>query len=265
MKALRIVLIVVVGVVAVIAGLVYLVFGLTDEAAEATDALFARFAAGEAVAAYEATAPDLQGVQSADAFAEAVAALGLDRFDRAEWTSREISTEGTAQLGGTVTRTDGSTIALDVALTEVGDEWRVARFTSPDMPGVGGGLPDLPDLEGLETLTRAALAGFADAVARADFTAFHAEIAALWQRQIDADQLKEAFQSVIDAQVDLTGIEGWRLTFEPAPTRDADGVLEAYGGATGPRGTLYFRLRFFFERPDWKLIGIEVGDSPLTD
>lgn len=264
MKVLRIVLMVLGGIALLLVGFFVVVFVLTDDAADAANTLFARLAAGDAQGAYDIAAPQLREVQDLEAFTAAAATLGLDRFADASWNSREINGDRAA-VEGAVTLDDGREVALRVELVEVGDDWRVVTFTSPSAgPSVGGGLAPIPDLEQARALTQAALGAFGDAIRRADFTEFYAGIAALWRAQTTAAELQAVFQGYIDAGATFTGIETLQPEFSAPPARDDDGALVLTGYVASGGDVLHFRLRFLYEHPAWRLIGINVGNAPIS-
>lgn len=266
MKVLKVLLMVIGGIVLVIVGFIAVVFFLTDEAADGANELFAQLATGDVRGAYDATAPQLRERQSFEAFADATASLGLERFAEASWTNREITSDR-ATVEGTVTLTDGSEVDLRVALVDIDGVWQVATFSSPTTDGslIGGGLPDLPDQERIRALVQTTLGAFSDALVGADFTDFHAGISALWRSQITAEGLQAAFQTFIDGGVTLTGIAQMQPEFSSPPTRDSDGALLLIGYMPTSPNTLYFRLRYIYEHPEWRLIGINFDNSPFDE
>lgn len=266
MKAFKILLMVIGGIVLVIVGFIAVVFFLTDEAADGANELLAQLAAGDVRGAYDAAAPQLRERQSFEAFADATASLGLERFADASWTSREITSDR-ATVEGTVTLTDGNEVDMRVELVETDDVWQVATFTTTAANGAinGGGLPDLPSLDQTRALVQTTLGAFSDALVGADFTDFHAGISALWRSQITAEGLQAAFQGYIDGGVTLTGIAQMQPEFSMPPARDSDGALLLLGYMPTNPNTLYFRLRYIYEHPEWRLIGINFDNRPFDE
>src|SRR5258706_10009141 len=62
---------------------------------------------------------------------------------------------------------------------------------------------DVPEEGELKLLTEDSIGSFGQAVRDKDFSAFYKEISALWQKQITAEKLKEAFRDFFDKDIDL--------------------------------------------------------------
>ncbi|MCB9958887.1 MAG: hypothetical protein H6843_09820 [Rhodospirillaceae bacterium] len=262
MKAMKIIFLVIGGLVVLGGGVIALVFYLTAGAADSADALFARIASGDVRGAYESTAPQLQRQQDYEAFAAVVATLGLEDYESSSWNSRSI-TNDRATVSGTVTLADGSVVPMQVDLVEVDDAWLVYAFGGQASGAfTEGGQPPLPTLEAARALATSSLAGLADAINRADFTGFYADTSAMWRAQATAADLQRGFQSYIDNGVDLAPAATATPEFSLTPFRDAVGALVLAGYLPSGDAPVYFRLRYVFEAPEWRLIGIRVGDAP---
>jgi len=122
--------------------------------------------------------------------------------------------------------------------------------------------PKLPAKKELNTLALDSVVAFDKAVKAKDFTAFHQQISKLWQEQITPQQLKSAFQTFIDQQMDLAGVAQVEPVYEPAPSIDDDGVLTLEGNYPTTPNKVRFRLKYVNEKPGWKLLGIKLNVTP---
>ena len=105
------------------------------------------------------------------------------------------------------------------------------------------------------------LLSFNDAVSTKDFTAFHKQIAALWQAEVTPTKLKTIFQAFIDQQMDISSIKGVDPVFSPAPKIEDDALVLQGSYPTTPL-KVNFRLKYANENSAWKLIGIKVDAKP---
>ena len=122
--------------------------------------------------------------------------------------------------------------------------------------------PKVPARKELNALALDSVTAFDKAVKAQDFTAFHKQISKLWQEQITPDQLKSAFQTFIDQQMDLAGAAQVDPVFEPAPSIDDDGVLTLEGDYPTAPNKIRFRLKYMNEKSGWKLLGIKLNVTP---
>ena len=106
---------------------------------------------------------------------------------------------------------------------------------------------------------------FNDAVQRRSFAQFYNNVSYSWQQQLTLHQLQRAFQPFIDKKVNLGALRTLQPVFDSPPSVDADGILMVMGHYppqpyVGKEGTfkVYFTLRYTYELPKWKLLGIDV-------
>ena len=102
------------------------VINATQPVANAGDAFMAALRDGDYNKAYDLSAPALQQeVGNAEGLQ---AALGTNRVASWSFTSRNIS-NNQGSLEGTTTYTDGSTGTVTMALTQVGNDWKVSAVS----------------------------------------------------------------------------------------------------------------------------------------
>ncbi|MDQ3931172.1 MAG: DUF4864 domain-containing protein, partial [Chloroflexota bacterium] len=102
------------------------VLNATQPIANAGEAYMAALRDGDFAKAYDMSAPALQQeVGSAEGLQTALSAKQLASWS---FTSRNIN-NGQGALSGTTAYKDGSTGTVDMALTQVGNDWKVAGIT----------------------------------------------------------------------------------------------------------------------------------------
>ena len=120
----------------------------------------------------------------------------------------------------------------------------------------------IPSDKELKTLTRDSLLAFNKAVAAKDFTGFIAQVSKLWQEQVTAAQLADIFKVFIEQKIDVAFVADSEPVFETAPAIDGDGVLVLKGHYDTKPNKIEFGLKYIYEKPAWKLFGIDVHVTP---
>ncbi len=120
----------------------------------------------------------------------------------------------------------------------------------------------IPSEKELKTLTRDSLLAFNKAVAAKDFTGFVSQVSKLWQGQVTAAQLADIFKAFIEQGIDVAFIADSEPVFETPPAIDSDGVLVLKGHYDTKPNKVEFSLKYIYEKPAWKLIGINVHVTP---
>lgn len=117
----------------------------------------------------------------------------------------------------------------------------------------------MPSEEQLEQLVNATLLDFAVAIKAMDFTGFYNNIAEFWQKQTTKEELSNAFKTFSDQNIDLTGLQGLNPLFTQEPYLDKNDWLILQGYYPTQPSIVYFTLKYLYEKPEWKLIGINVN------
>ncbi len=247
------------------AGIVVLVFSLTSGAVDAAEAFLALVGQGKYEEAYRSAAPQFRSSQDLGAFRATMQRYGLDKYDSASWSSREI-TNGRATLEGTVRTTGGGRVPTSVILVKSDGTWLVygMRFraagvgTSEDSPGAAA-----LDPAGMKRLALRSLLDFNEAVRRADFTAFHAGLARPMREKYTPAQLLDVFKSFVEQKIDLAPIAAMEPVFESREARpSASGELALKGRFPTRPSEVQFDLAYIMEGGEWRLIGINVRVRP---
>lgn len=125
--------------------------------------------------------------------------------------------------------------------------------------------PKLPPEKDLKALTLDSLLAFNRAVKTKSFVAFHQQISALWREQITPEQLSDAFKPFMDQGLDISEISGVEPVFGEPPAINGDGVLVLKGSYPARPMKISFELKYVYEHPAWKLIGVNVQKRPSVE
>ena len=245
---------------ALIVIIILLAFGLTRGAVKAGNEFLGLIGSGKIAAAYETASPTLKSQQSVGSFEQAVKNLGLTDFASASWSSRETKNDR-AHLEGSVTTRSGGKIPLTLELVKESGTWKVIYLSAPQAGvSVEQGGKQLPPDEKSKALALDSLLAFNKAVQDKSFVGFHQQIISRrWQEQITPDKLKEVFNQFIETHLDISPIKEVQPILSAAPEINSDGILVLEGYYPTHPNKVYFRLKYIYEHPAWKLFGIQVN------
>ncbi|HEY7608852.1 MAG TPA: hypothetical protein VIF14_06435 [Alphaproteobacteria bacterium] len=261
MKALKWIGIGVGSLAALVGGILVLVFWLTSGAVDAAEAFLSLVGKGQYEEAYRAAAPQFRTSQDLASFRATMQRYGLDQYESASWSSREIN-DGRATLEGTVRTRGGGRVPTSVVLVKSDGAWLVygMRFTGAgvgtreEAPG-GAAL----DQAAMKRLALRSLLDFNEAVRRADFTSFHAGLARPMREKYTPQQLLSVFQAFVDQKIDLTPIGAVEPIFESGEARAGRGGELALKGRFPTRPSeVQFELTYVMDGGEWRLISIDV-------
>ena len=118
---------------------------------------------------------------------------------------------------------------------------------------------EMPSEDQLNQLVNATMLDFALAIKARDFTGFYNNIAKFWQTQTTKEELYTTFKTFSDQNIDLTVLQGMEPTFTQDPYLDKNEWLILQGYYPTQPSVVYFTLKYLYEDPRWKLIGIDVN------
>jgi hypothetical protein len=239
--------------------IILLAFGLTRGAVKAGDEFLGLIGSGKVAAAYEKASATLKSQQTEESFEQAVKNLGLTDFASASWSSRETKNDR-AHLEGSVKTRAGGKIPLTMELVKESGTWKVIYLSGPQAGiSVEQGGKQLPSDEKSKALALDSLLAFNKAVQDKSFVGFHQQISRRWQEQITPDKLKEVFNQFIETHLDISPIKEVQPVLSAAPEINSDGILVLEGYYPTHPTKVYFRLKYIYEHPAWKLFGIQVN------
>jgi hypothetical protein len=248
------------GVAVVLAAVVLIfVFALTRGAVKSADNFLAQIGAGKIEAAYKETSAALRKRQTLPSFEASLKELGLTDFASVFWSNREIENDR-AHLEGSVTTRTGGNVPLTMELVNEAGDWKVIYLSAP-RAGVTTERAGktLPRDDAAKRLALDSLLAFNHSVQARSFVSFYQQISRLWQEQIAPEKLDEIFADFITKEIDISSIKEVDPILTEAPTIDSDGILILEGYYPTHPAKVYFRLKYIYEHPAWKLLGIKVN------
>lgn len=233
--------------------------GLQKGLTEVADKFFRAVAAGDYDTALQYVSSGFKRSTSVEKLQNFLESRGLTDYASANWSSWKLTTEqGT--LEGTITNQDGSTVPVTLVFVKQGEDWRI-HYIDAGPAGVTDeetAEAPLPDDATARQLVDDSMMRLAQAINTADFGDFYNHISQLWQSQTEPDTLQTYFHEFIDQGIDLTTIANLEPVLSDPPAIDDDGVLHLKGYYTTQPTMTYFDLKYIYEHPDWKLIGVNV-------
>ena len=142
---------------------------------------------------------------------------------------------------------------MSISLVREHDDWKIYTLRKLDAGIQSMQSGNTPSVAEQVRLVRATTHDFADAVARKDFTAFHANTASVLQKQLTAADLQKAMQSFVDTGEDFRPLDNMMPVINSA-SLDDDGALVIEGSYATTPNPFKFRNRYLYEGIDWKLI-----------
>ena len=252
---------------------------------QTANAFFVGIGQGRIQEVYDSTAFGFQASLSRRTFEAISKSLGLtEKTLVCNWKppvieNREVKLEGTVASG------DGTKVPVSVRVIQEQGRWRVfSLHTANDaamreldnrfsMVGKGVSFTDaanraVPPERLIRQLVEDDLVMFNDAIQRHSFAEFYNNVSYSWQQQLTLKQLQRAFQPFIDKKVNLGALRTLTAIFDTPPVINADGYLivqghyptQPYTGEGNPTGKfkIYFTVRYTYELPKWKVLGIDV-------
>jgi hypothetical protein len=130
--------------------------------------------------------------------------------------------------------------------------------------GCGGGKPEMPKDDAVQSLVKATLSDFADAVDKGDFSGFRAKSSQDFQSQFSDEQMKTAFKAFIDAKAQtvpvLRSAAGMNANFSAAPSiREEKGnyILVTAGTMNTTPAKTRFNFEYVWRDGAWKLLVVK--------
>ncbi|MBI5420952.1 MAG: DUF4864 domain-containing protein [Parcubacteria group bacterium] len=230
---------------------------LTGDATKSADAFLSSIKNGDVDKAYQSASKQFKEKTTIDQFKSFVEGSSiLVRFDSVFWNSRSMN-NGVTTLEGNFKTKDAEAIPIIAELIKEGGQWKILNV---DIKGGIAQKKIIPSNSDLTKLVHATISSFAQAINNDDFSEFYGSISKLWQSQITAQELRDAFKSFIDKKIDITISKDATPVFNEKPAIGDDELLTLSGYYIYPDSSrLNFQLGYSYEYPDWKLSHIKVS------
>lgn len=245
------------GIAAVIAIGLGVVFWMTSGMTDSANALFASIKAKEFEKAHQYLAQEFRAATSREEFEQFLSRSTLDTVKQTSWSGRSISGDR-GELDGSVETATGATIPLKLKFVRENDQWKVFSIHKP-RAGIAEYDENLPAESELVALTNESMLKFAQAVQAGDFSAFHAYVSRLWQREYTVQKFEEVFKVFLDAGVNMVpAVRKNAPAFDQVP-EIKDNILIMKGHYPTRPSRIQFQLKYIYEGLGWKLVGTQVN------
>lgn len=114
----------------------------------------------------------------------------------------------------------------------------------------------------LEALIKSTLLTFNDANVTGNYAVFHARLARPFRERFGQEQLKEAFKSFSEQEIDIALIAALKPTLTEEPRIDNRGALLVRGYFDTSPNRVTFSLDYLQSEGAWRLINISVKVRP---
>ena len=116
----------------------------------------------------------------------------------------------------------------------------------------------VPNERTLETLVKASLVSFDDAVLTGNFAVLHARLAKPLRDKYSPEELAKIFKTFAEQKAELYVVTTYKPTYDPPPAIDKEGKLLVKGVFPTEPSKVAFDLTFVPSEGAWRLIGINV-------
>ena len=117
----------------------------------------------------------------------------------------------------------------------------------------------VPSERTLETLVKASLVSFNDAVLTGNFAVLHARLAKPLRDKYSPEELAKIFKTFAEQKAELYVVTTYKPTYDPPPSIDSEGKLVVKGVFPTEPSKVAFDLTFVPSEGAWRLIGINVS------
>ena len=263
--------------------LIYLVFALAlagcgndrrNSPAGAADSFFALLNKGRYQEAFESASFLFQAQQSLAAFVAKSKDLGLGNYPSRSWTEKSVSKKE-ALLNGILTGINGEKLLLQVRLVKEFGKWKISTLgTSTDGSGhfvdefnpIGKSQSfdealtrEVPNDKEVRALVDDTLREFNDGLRKKNFTDFYSDTSALWRSETSKESVEHAFRTFVDADINIDPYKDVKAVFDEPPRLNSEGMLLVKGYYPTKPNRVIFDLKYTFELPKWKLLGITIS------
>jgi hypothetical protein len=245
------------GIVAAAAIALWLVFYLTSGLSETAKAFFDAVRESDLTTARSYLAKDFSDNTDDTALLKFISDHSLNTSFEISWSERRID-GGVGQLEGTLTTEDAKVTPLRLTFVKENSTWKIYNiYKSPSGITSSGHQYDVPETSDQVKLVKATTSNFITSLKQKDMNHFRENISDLWRKQTTTQELNQAFQSIIDLDINWDILDTHDPVILPKPSIEQDGVLVIRAVyRTTPE--INFTLEYVYEYTDWKLLGLNI-------
>lgn len=250
----------------------------STDPAYASNAFIALLNKGHYPEAFKSTAFGFQAGQSEQAFEAVAKDVGLGSFPTHQFATRSNNGKE-AVVNGDLSNPDGGKLPLRVNLVKEAGKWRVFSILSPEYEGsakfedkftrIGHGISygdifwrKIPTTKEMNAIVGDTMKEFNQGLHKKDFGTFYANTSQLWQSQTSKEQVEHAFKAFVDAGITIDGFNNTTPVYDEPPRMNGEGALLVTGYYPTKPNRVIFNLKYTFELPKWKLLGITISVKP---
>ena len=244
---------------------IYLLRGGMSTATEVVDEFAKASRQGQIEQAHSYLSSTFKNQTDSAQLAQFLSTSMLSKFDRLELQS-ETLTGDFATVVARLETAEQSSVSVEFNVVRENSGWRIARIKQ--LPGGDTkSAIKMPPLDQQQELARESMAVFAQSVKDGSMAAFHRHISSIWQDQADQQHLEQTYSSLIDAEVDLTGLSKILPEISPDSAINDEGVLVLNGVYPTRPSEVKFAQKFVYQENDggWRLLGLYIQFEPKGD
>lgn len=252
---------IVIGIVVVFVLAIVTVFYLTSGMADVANEFFAAIKKQDVAAARGYLSEDFKASTDEAALKDFLTKGALLNFKETTWSNRQIS-GGRGELEGEVITETGGVVPLKLLFVKENDAWKIYGIQKPTaglQPEQSS--PNIPGKADQLVLVKQAMHDFAVSVNNKSMQHFHGTVSPLWQQQQTAQKFDEIFGAFYESGLDLTVLDSFEPSMEPATALNEDGLLVLEGFFPTQPSKVTFKQKFLYQGISWKLVGFTVNVS----
>jgi hypothetical protein len=242
----------------------------------AANSFFESMHKGHYAEAYDSAAFGFQVQQNAKSFEAIARDMALGDYNSCKWTVLSSTTKE-AHLNGEFTDRNNQPYTIEAILIPEKGLWRIfslryhvkdsKRFvdlfvrSNPEASFNEAFARNVPGDKEAAALVSHTLKKLNEGIHKKDFTAFYNDTSMLWQSQTSMAKVERAFTKFIESGLNLDGIVETKPVFDEKRL-NSEGALLLKGYYPTQPNRVLFDLKYTYELPMWKLLGITVSIKP---
>lgn len=258
---LKYILITLAVVIVFIAGIFFLLYNATSGLTETANNFFSAISQKDYHKAYTFLSKEFQTKTSPDDLQIRFMNSEINNYYSANWYNRSFE-NNIGKLAGEIKTSEDGTIPINLVLVKENDVWKINsidKLESGFVKNTDIKEPKIPDDNHLKQITKEIILALANSINNKDFSEFYTIISYTWQKQTNPDELRKAFISFEEKNIDLTDFANQtEPVFDKVPIIGDDNLMVLNGYFPLQSVKLRFTLKFIYEHPNWKLISINI-------
>lgn len=247
--------------IVVIGGTFFLLFNMTSGLTDTADNFFTALSSNDYNRAYTYLSKEFQAKTSPDDLHNKFISSEIKNYSSASWHNRSIE-NSIGKLDGEIKTSTGGLIPINLVLVKENEEWKINsidKLESGFVKNTDGQEPKIPDDNELKQMTKEIILSLGNSITNRDFSEFYGIISYIWAKQTKPDELRKAFISFEEKNINLTDFANQsEPIFNKVPSIGEDELLVLNGYFPLQNSRLNFTMKFVYEHPKWKLISINI-------